>query len=37
MFPKITVGKIITFVVLFAISALGLRFLPENMKQWFRI
>lgn len=37
MFPKITVGKVVSFVVLFLISAFALRFLPENFKQYFRV
>ena len=38
-FPKLSVGRIVTFAVMFLITAALLKVLPipENFKNWFRV
>lgn len=36
-FPRLSLGKILAFALMFGVTAFILRFLPENYKQYFRI
>ena len=38
-FPRLSIGKILTFAVMFLIVAAILRVapIPENVKNWFRV
>ena len=36
-FPRLSIGKVLTFAVMFLVVAFALRFLPEQYKQYFRV